>query len=45
MFEQTGVIDGKIQARLKPTGIRPKFVEMFEQMCIALPPGLFGFGF
>ncbi|MEJ7696577.1 MAG: ATPase, T2SS/T4P/T4SS family [Candidatus Limnocylindrales bacterium] len=25
-----GVIEGKIQGRLKPTGIRPKFVEKFE---------------
>ena len=30
VFEQTGVVDGKIQGRLKPTGIRPKFVEKFE---------------
>ncbi|MBX3028713.1 MAG: CpaF family protein [Chloroflexi bacterium] len=43
VFEQTGVTDGKIQGRLKPTGIRPKFAEKFEQMGIALPPGLFGF--
>src|SRR6188474_925917 len=43
VFEQTGVIEGKIQGRLKPTGIRPKFVEKFEIMGINLPPGLFGF--
>jgi pilus assembly protein CpaF len=43
VFEQTGVIDGKIQGRLKPTGIRPKFAEKFEQQGISLPPGLFGF--
>jgi pilus assembly protein CpaF len=43
VFEQTGVVDGVIQGRLKPTGIRPKFAEKFEQMGIALPPGLFGF--
>ena len=30
VFEQTGVVEGKIQGRLKPTGIRPKFVEKFE---------------
>ncbi len=42
-FEQTGYIDGKIQGRLKPTGIRPKFVEKFEAMGIHLPSGLFGF--
>jgi pilus assembly protein CpaF len=44
-FEQTGVVDGKIQGRLKPTGIRPKFSEKFEVMGIHLPPGLFGFRF
>ncbi len=43
LFEQTGVVDGKIQGRLKATGIRPKFVEKFEIMGIHLPRGLFGF--
>ena len=43
VFEQTGVVEGKIQGRLKATGIRPKFVEKFEVMGINLPPGLFGF--
>ncbi len=45
VFEQTGVVDGKILGRLKPTGIRPKFVEKFEVQGIHLPPGLFGFGY
>jgi pilus assembly protein CpaF len=45
VFEQTGVVEGKIQGRLKPTGIRPKFVEKFEIMGINLPPGLFGFNY
>jgi pilus assembly protein CpaF len=45
VFEQTGVIDGKIQGRLKPTGIRPKFVEMFESQGIHLPNNIFGFTF
>jgi pilus assembly protein CpaF len=44
VFEQTGVFDGKIQGRLKATGIRPKFSEKFEVMGIHLPAGLFGFG-
>ena len=43
VFEQSGVAEGKILGRLKPTGIRPKFVEKFEVMGIHLPPGLFGF--
>src|SRR5262249_40944588 len=45
LFEQTGVIDGKIQGRLKPTGIRPKFVETFEAMGIHLPNNIFAFTF
>jgi pilus assembly protein CpaF len=45
VFEQTGVVEGRIQGRLKPTGIRPRFVEKFEVMGIRLPPGLFGFTF
>jgi pilus assembly protein CpaF len=45
VFEQTGVIDGKIQGRLKPTGIRPKFVEQFEAQGIHLPNNIFGFTF
>ena len=45
VFEQTGVVEGKIVGRLKPTGIRPRFVEKFEVMGIRLPPGLFGFTF
>jgi pilus assembly protein CpaF len=45
IFEQTGIVEGKIQGRLKPTGIRPKFVEKFEVQGIHLPPGLFGFSY
>jgi pilus assembly protein CpaF len=45
VFEQTGVVEGKILGRLKPTGIRPKFVEKFEVQGIHLPPGLFGFSY
>jgi pilus assembly protein CpaF len=45
VFEQTGVIDGKIQGRLKPTGIRPRFVEQFEAQGIHLPNNIFGFTF
>jgi pilus assembly protein CpaF len=42
VFEQTGVEDGKILGRLKPTGIRPHFVERFETAGIHLPPNIFG---
>jgi pilus assembly protein CpaF len=41
-FEQTGVVDGRIEGRLKPTGIRPKFVEKFETAGIHLPANTFG---
>jgi pilus assembly protein CpaF len=43
VFEQTGVVDGRIQGRLRPTGIRPKFTEKFEVAGIHLPQGLFGY--
>jgi len=43
VFEQTGVVDGKIQGRLRPSGIRPKSTEKFEVSGIHLPPGLFGY--
>ncbi|MGI8830393.1 MAG: CpaF family protein, partial [Candidatus Limnocylindria bacterium] len=42
VFEQTAVIEGKIQGRLKPTGIRPHFVERFETAGIHLAPNIFG---
>jgi pilus assembly protein CpaF len=42
VFEQTGVVEGRIQGKLKPTGIRPKFVEKFEVAGIHLPPNVFG---
>ncbi len=42
VFEQTDVVEGKIQGRLKPTGIRPHFVEKFEVSGIHLPPNVFG---
>ncbi len=45
VFEQTGVENGKIVGRMKPTGIRPKFVERFEASNIFLPPTIFGAGY
>jgi pilus assembly protein CpaF len=42
VFEQTAVVEGKIQGKLRPTGIRPKFVEKFEVHGIHLPPNVFG---
>ena len=42
VYEQTGVEEGKILGRLKPTGIRPHFVEKFESAGIHLPSNIFG---
>ena len=42
VFEQTGIENGKIIGRMKPTGIRPKFIEKFEVANIYLPPNIFG---
>lgn len=41
-FEHAGVKDGKILGKLKPTGIRPKFMEKIEAANIFLPPQIFG---
>ncbi len=41
-FEQTGIDEkGKIQGRLKPTGIRPKFAAKFQEAGIKLPQNIF----
>jgi pilus assembly protein CpaF len=45
LFEQTGMRDGRIEGRMRPTGVRPRFAEKFEMMGIYLPPDLFGLGF
>ncbi len=42
VFEQTAFVDGKVQGKLRPTGIRPKFSEKFEAAGIKLPQGVFG---
>jgi len=41
-FEQQGIEDGRVIGRLKPTGIRPKFMERIESADIHLPPNIFG---
>jgi pilus assembly protein CpaF len=41
-FEQTGIVDGKIQGGLAPTGVRPTFMDQFRKAGITLPPGDFG---
>ena len=44
VFEQTGVEAGKVIGRLRPTGLRPKFIERIESANIQLPPNIFGVG-
>lgn len=45
LFEQTGIDEkGKITGQLRPTGMRPKFIEKFESHNIYLPPNIFGSG-
>jgi pilus assembly protein CpaF len=41
-FQQTGVVDGKVEGELKATGIRPTFMGQFARAGIALPPGEYG---
>ncbi len=43
-FEQTGIEDGKIIGRVRPTGLRPKFIDRIEAAGIHLPPAIFGIG-
>jgi pilus assembly protein CpaF len=44
LFEQQGIEGGKVIGRLRPTGIRPKFMEIIEGANIHLPPTIFGMG-
>jgi len=41
-FEQTGFENGKVIGMLRPTGIRPKFMDRIEEAGIHLPPSIFG---
>ncbi len=41
-FEQVGFEKGKVIGRLRPTGIRPKFMDRIEHAGIHLPPSIFG---
>ncbi|HXF83817.1 MAG TPA: CpaF family protein [Anaerolineales bacterium] len=44
VFEQTGIENGQIIGRLRPTGLRPKFMDRIEAAGINLPPSIFGVG-
>lgn len=44
LFEQSGMEDGKVIGRLRPTGLRPKSISKIESSGIHLPPSIFGIG-
>jgi pilus assembly protein CpaF len=44
VFEQSGIEQGKVVGRLRPTGLRPKFIDKIETAGIHLPASIFGIG-
>ncbi len=42
VFEQTGIEEGRVIGRLRPTGLRPKFLDRIEASGIRLPASIFG---
>ncbi len=44
VFEQSAIENGKIIGRLRPSGLRPKFMDQIEASGIHLPPSIFGIG-
>jgi pilus assembly protein CpaF len=44
VFEQTGFEDGRVIGRLRPTGLRPKFIDKIEASGVQLPAAIFGVG-
>src|SRR5512139_1834608 len=43
-FEQSGVENGQILGSLRPTGLRPKFIDKIDAAGIHLPASIFGIG-
>jgi pilus assembly protein CpaF len=44
VYEQIGYENNKVVGRMRPTGLRPKFMEKLEASGIHLPPSVFGIG-
>lgn len=44
VFEQVGFENNKVVGRMRPTGLRPKFMHKVEAAGIHLPPAVFGIG-
>ncbi len=42
VFEQSGLDEGMVLGKLRPTGLRPKFMDRIEAAGIHLPPSIFG---
>lgn len=43
-FEQSSIENGRVIGRLRPTGLRPKFMYKIQEAGIMLPPAIFGIG-
>ena len=41
-FEQSGIENNRVVGRLRPTGLRPKFMDKIEVSGIHLPASTFG---
>ncbi len=41
-FERAGYEDGRVIGKLRPTGLRPRFMEKIEAEDIRVPPSIFG---
>src|SRR5512136_3364248 len=44
IFEQAGFENGKVVGRMRPTGLRPKFMDQIEGAGTHLPASIFGIG-
>jgi pilus assembly protein CpaF len=44
LYEQLGYENNKVIGRMRPSGLRPKFMEKIEASGIHLPPSVFGIG-
>ena len=44
VYDQQGMENGKVIGRLRPTGLRPRFMDKIEAAGIHLPPSIFGIG-
>jgi pilus assembly protein CpaF len=42
VFEQTGLEGGKVIGHIRPTGLRPGFIDRIEASGVHLPPSVFG---